>query len=227
MAAVPASAWAVRSRHPCPSLTSCLLRSSAGSWSRMPDSTTCRQQGFSHGMYLPDAHPLVGPEPAWMAEPPFMAWHSGTAELACPCSAPSPTSLLSVETSPGKRPGTAKREHGCPEGKASRHWEWGGGSALQSCLGWQLGGGGGGEAKSLGKAEGRAGGRATTQAHLGQVSQHPCLGGRVNSVPARLTALFSTHQAPWPIAALARVWPARSQHAHCVPADRWESPLQD
>lgn len=132
-----------------------------------------------------------------------------------------------METSPGKRPGTAKREHGCPEGKASRHWKWGGGSALQSCLGWQLGGGGGGEAKSPGKAEGRAGGRATTQAHLGQVSQHPCLGGRVNSVPARRTALFSTHQAPWPIAALARVWPAQSQHAHCVPADRWGSPLQD
>lgn len=173
MAAVPASAWAVRSRCPCPPCTSCLLRSSAGSWSRMPDSTTCRQQGLNHRMYLPDAHPLVGPEPAGMAEPAFKARHSGTAELACPCSVPSPTSLLFVETSPGKRPGAAKREHRCPEGKASRHWKWGGGSVLQSCLGWQVGGGGGREAKSPGKAEGRAGGRATTQAHLGQESQHP------------------------------------------------------
>lgn len=73
---------------------------------------------------------------------------------------------------PGKRPGAAKREHGCPEGKASRHWKWGGGSVLQSCLGWQVGGDGGRQAKSPGKAEGRAGDRATTQAHLGQESQH-------------------------------------------------------
>lgn len=58
-------------------------------------------------------------------------------------------------------------------GKGQQAPEAGGGPVLQSCLGWQVGGGDGGEAKSPGKAEGRAGHRAVTQAHLGQVSQHP------------------------------------------------------
>lgn len=112
MTAVPASVWVVRSRRPCLPRTSCLLRSSAGSCSRMPNSTTCGQQGLNHGIYLPDAHLLVGLEPAWMAELPLMAQHSGAAELACPASVPSPTSLLAVETSPGKCPGQSRESMG-------------------------------------------------------------------------------------------------------------------
>lgn len=126
MAAVPASVWVVRSRRPCLPHTSCLLRSSAGSCSRMPNSTTCGQQGLNHRMYLPDAHLLVGLEPAWMAELPLMARHSGAAELACPASVPSPTSLLAVETSPGKCPGHRERAWvSSGKGQQAPEVEWG------------------------------------------------------------------------------------------------------
>lgn len=79
----------------------------------------------------------ISSEPAWMAGCPSWQRHSGTAELAYGPAQPHALSLS--ETSLGNAQGHERAW--VSRGKASRGTGSGEGSALQSCLGWQLGGG--------------------------------------------------------------------------------------